>query len=126
MRFILIVRKKTSLFLDLKSKIINALDKHKADNIVLIDLKNKSDLADFMVVASGQSSRHVLSLANNLLKKFKEEGLENIQAEGLKDSNWVVVDTGNIIIHIFIPELREFYNIENMWNHNLQTMDLVD
>ena len=105
--------------LDLKKIIINTLDSNKALDIVSIDLKDKSSIADYMIVASGTSSRHIQSLSEQVLEKFKTNGLNNCKIEG-KDSNfWKLVDAIDIIVHIFHPEKRNFYDLEKMWSEEI-------
>ena len=91
------------------------LDDDKAENILEISLVGKSAIADAMVVASGRSARHVSALADHVARKLKEEGLEGIRIEGLPNADWVLIDAGDLIVHIFRPEVREFYNLERIW-----------
>lgn len=104
---------------DIVSRAINtvlaSLEDSKAENIVSIDIQGKSSLGDYMVVASGRSHRHVAAVAEHLLKALKDAGLGNARVEGLSGSDWVLIDTGDVIVHIFRPEVREFYNLEKMW-----------
>lgn len=100
---------------ELKAFIEQSLDADKAEDIITIDLDDQSALADYMIIASGTSSRHVDSLAKNLKKKLELSGVKNIKIEGMSQSDWVAIDTGDVIIHLFRPEVREFYNIEKMW-----------
>jgi ribosome-associated protein len=95
--------------------VLASLEDSKAEAIVPIDLKGKSALGDYMVIASGRSHRHVTAVADQLLRTLKEAGYGNARVEGLTNGDWVLIDTGDIIIHIFRPEMREFYNIEKMW-----------
>ncbi len=101
---------------------IASLEDSKAENIVSIDIQGKSPLADHMIVASGRSHRHVAAVADHLLRALKEAGLGTARVEGLAGADWVLIDSGDIIVHIFRPEVREFYNIEKMW----QAPDLED
>lgn len=94
---------------------INSLEDGKAEDIVTIDLEGKSSLGDYMVVASGRSHRHVSSIADKLAKQIREAGFGRPRVEGTDTNDWVLVDAGSIIVHIFRPEVREFYNIEKMW-----------
>ena len=96
--------------------ILARLDDDKAQDIVLIDLKDKSSVADCMIVASGRSHRHVGALADHLLRLFKDAGAGKARVEGLPDCNWVLIDAGDIIIHLFRPEVRVFYNLEKIWS----------
>ena len=101
--------------------VLASLDDSKAENIVSIDIQGKSSLGDYMVVASGRSHRHVAAVADNLLKALKEAGMR-ARVEGLSGADWVLIDAGDIIVHVFRPEVREFYGIEKMW----QAPDLED
>ncbi|MBZ0163542.1 MAG: ribosome silencing factor [Notoacmeibacter sp.] len=95
--------------------VLASLEDSKAEDIVSIDIQGKSSLADYMVVASGRSHRHVAAVADHLLRALKDAGLGNARVEGLSGADWVLIDSGDIIIHIFRPEVREFYNLEKMW-----------
>ena len=92
------------------------LDEAKAEDVVTIDLKGKSSMGDFMVIATGRTDRHVGAIADQLQRKLKEAGVGRIRIEGLEACDWVLVDTGDIIIHVFRPEVREFYKLEKMWS----------
>lgn len=92
------------------------LDDGKAEDILTIDLRGKSPLSDFMMIASGRVQRHVNALTDDILKKLKEAKVEKLSVEGLQECDWVLIDTGDIILHIFRPEVREFYNLERMWS----------
>jgi ribosome-associated protein len=94
----------------------HALDDAKAENIVTIDLNGKTSIGDFMVVASGRSQRHVGAIADQLVKTLKEEGFGRARVEGMPQCDWVLIDTGDVVVHIFRPEVREFYNLEKMWS----------
>ena len=102
--------------LDLKKIIIKTLDSNKALDIVSIDLKDKSSIADFMIVASGTSSRHIQSLSEQVLEKFKTNGLKNCKIEGKDSVEWKLVDGIDIVVHIFNPEKRKFYELEKIWS----------
>jgi ribosome-associated protein len=95
--------------------VIKSLDSDKAIEIEIIDLRGQTSLADFMVIASGTSSRHISAIAEKLEDRLKAAGVKDIHMEGLKNSDWVVVDAGDVIIHLFRPEVRSFYGIEKMW-----------
>ena len=101
--------------LDLKKIIIKTLDSNKALDIVSIDLKDKSSIADYMIVASGTSSRHIQSLSEQVLEKFKTNGLKNCKIEGKDSAEWKLVDGIDIVVHIFNPEKRKFYELEKIW-----------
>jgi len=99
----------------LETALLSKLDEDKAQDIVLIDLKGKSPMADTMIVASGRSHRHVGALADHLLRTLKEQGLGRAKVEGLPHCDWVLIDAGDVIVHLFRPEVRMFYNIEKIW-----------
>ena len=101
---------------DLKKIIINTLDLNKAHDIVSIDLKDKSSMADHMIIASGTSSRHIQSLSEQVLEKFKDSGIPESRIEGKDSSEWKLVDGIDLIVHIFHPEKRKFYELEKMWS----------
>ena len=96
-------------------KVLASLDDSKAENIVSIDIQGKSTLGDHMVIASGRSNRHVAAVADHLLRVIKDAGLGQARVEGLTSADWVLIDAGDIIVHVFRPEVREFYNLEKMW-----------
>lgn len=100
---------------DLVAEIVTWLDEAKAENIVTIDLKGKSTIGDFMLIASGRSDRHVGAIADQLQRKLKEHGHGKARVEGLEACDWVLIDNGDIIVHVFRPEVREFYKLEKMW-----------
>ena len=95
--------------------VLASLEDSKAENIVPIDIHRKSSLGDWMVVASGRSHRHVAAVADHLLKALKDAGFGQARVEGLPGADWVLIDAGDVIVHVFRPEVREFYNIEKMW-----------
>ena len=101
---------------DLKNIIINTLDFNKAFDIILIDLKNKSSIADYMIIASGTSSRHIQALSEQVLEKLKDNGIKNSRIEGKESTDWKLVDGIDLIIHIFNPEKRKFYELEKIWS----------
>ncbi|MEN3792310.1 ribosome silencing factor [Fulvimarina sp. MAC3] len=94
---------------------LRSLEDSKGENIVSIDMRGKSALADHMVIVSGRSHRHVGALADHLLKDLKQVGVKAPKVEGLQNGDWVLIDSGDVIFHIFRPEVREFYNLEKMW-----------
>ena len=100
---------------DLKKIIINTLDINKALDIVSIDLKDKSSMADYMIIASGTSSRHIQSLSEQVLNKLKDNGIKESKIEGKDSTEWKLVDGIDLVIHIFHPEKRKFYELEKMW-----------
>jgi ribosome-associated protein len=95
--------------------VLASLEDSKAENIVSIDIQGKSVLGDYMVVASGRSHRHVSAVAEHLLKALKDAGFGNARVEGLAGADWVLIDSGDVIVHVFRPEVRDFYNLEKMW-----------
>jgi ribosome-associated protein len=99
----------------LKALIENSLDADKAEDITTLDLRDQTAIADYMIVASGRSSRQVVALAQKLEERLSALGLKNVTIEGAEEGNWVVVDAGDIMVHLFRPEVREFYNIEKLW-----------
>ena len=101
---------------DLKSVVINTLDLNKAQDIVIIDLKDKSSMADYMIIASGTSSRHIQSLSEQVLEKLKDNGINESKIEGKDSTEWKLVDGIDLIIHIFHPDKRKFYELEKMWS----------
>jgi ribosome-associated protein len=101
---------------ELKDIIIETLNLNKAHDIVSIDLKDKSSMADYMIIASGTSSRHIQSLSEQVLEKFKSDGLRNSKIEGKESNEWKLVDGIDLIVHIFHPEKRKFYELEKIWS----------
>tara|TARA_B100001250_G_scaffold354800_1_gene328868 strand:+ start:829 stop:1179 length:351 start_codon:yes stop_codon:yes gene_type:complete len=101
---------------DLKKVVINTLDLNKAQDIVTIDLKDKSSMADYMIIASGTSSRHIQSLSEQILEKLKDNGINDSKIEGKESSEWKLVDGIDLIVHIFHPEKRKFYELEKIWS----------
>ena len=101
---------------DLKSVVIHPLDLNKAQDIVTIDLKDKSSMADYMIIASGTSSRHIQSLSEQVLEKLKDNGIKNSKIEGKESNEWKLVDGIDLIVHIFHPEKRKFYELEKIWS----------
>ena len=95
--------------------ILSRLDDMKAEETVTIDLRGKSAFSDYMVVTSGRANRHVGAIAENVTKGLKETGLKSIHVEGLPNCDWVLIDSGDVIVHVFRPEVREFYNLERLW-----------
>jgi ribosome-associated protein len=101
---------------DLLAHVLAWLDDAKAENVVTIDIKEKSSIGDYMVIASGRSDRHVGAVAEQVQRRLKEEGLGRARIEGQPQCDWVLIDIGDIIVHVFRPEVREFYNLEKMWS----------
>ena len=101
---------------DLKEIVINTLDINKAQDIITIDLKDKSSMADYMIIASGTSSRHIQSLSEQVLEKLKNNGIKESKIEGKQSNEWKLVDGIDLIVHIFHPEKRKFYELEKIWS----------
>lgn len=95
--------------------IVTSLDDDKAEDIVVIDLAGRSSMADGMVITTGRSARHVVSLAEHLMERLKAGGYKDLHSEGLPTGDWVLIDAGDIIVHLFRPEIRTFYSLEKMW-----------
>ena len=100
---------------DVLNTVTTSLEDSKAEELVTINIRDKSALADFMVIASGRSNRHVSAMADHLLRALKSMGAGSAKVEGLQSADWVLIDTGDIIVHLFRPEVREFYALEKMW-----------
>tara|TARA_A100001011_G_scaffold395720_1_gene491574 strand:- start:6514 stop:6861 length:348 start_codon:yes stop_codon:yes gene_type:complete len=109
----------------LKKIIEKTLNQNKAKNIISINLKGKSSIADYMIIASGSSSRHIQSLSEIIIKKLNENGLGKYSVEGKTSSDWKLIDTIDIIVHIFHPEKRKFYDLEKMWDDPSETKEVT-
>jgi len=109
----------------LKKDIENILDNNKAKEVVSVDLKNKTTIADFMIIASGNSSRHIQSLSEILVDELKKKGIKNCRLEGRNSNDWKLIDAIDIIIHIFHPKKRKFYNLERMWSELIPKERLI-
>ena len=101
---------------NLKEIIVKTLDSNKALDIISIDLANKSSMADYMIIASGTSSRHLQSLSEQVLEQFKKNGVLNSKIEGKDSNDWKLIDGIDVIVHIFNPEKRKFYELEKIWS----------
>ena len=110
---------------DLRKIVIKTLDLNKAQDIVSIDLKDKSSMADFMIIASGTSSRHIQSLSEQVLNELKNNGVTDSKIEGKDSSEWKLVDGIDLIVHIFHPEKRQFYELEKMWSEFIPKEKLI-
>ena len=104
---------------EIKNNIEKILDNNKAGNITTINLKNKSYIADYMIIASGTSSRHLQSLSEILVIELKKLGIDDCKIEGRDSTDWKLVDAHDVIVHIFHPEKREFYDLEKMWSEEI-------
>ena len=102
--------------IDLKNLILKTLDSNKALDVISIDLKNKSSMADYMIIASGTSSRHIRALSEQVLEKLKTNGVKNSKIEGKESLDWKLVDGIDLIVHIFNPDKRKFYELEKIWS----------
>ncbi len=111
--------------LDLKTIVIKTLDTNKALDIVSIDLKDKSSMADYMIIASGTSSRHIQSLSEQVLEKLKANGIKESKIEGKDSNEWKLVDGIDLVVHIFHPEKRKFYELEKMWSELIPKEKLI-
>ena len=100
---------------ELLARVIASLEDDKAEEIVEIDLRGRSDMADYMIIASGRSSRQVASISEKLADRMKQEFGMVCKMEGKETGDWVLIDTGDVIVHVFRPEVREFYDLEKMW-----------
>ena len=101
---------------ELETLVLDSLEDDKAEDIVAIDLRGKSSVTDIMIVASGRSDRRVNALADHLVRKLKEHGTGKARVEGMQTCDWVLIDAGDVIVHLFRPEVRGFYNLEKMWS----------
>ena len=110
---------------DLKQIVIHTLDINKAQDIVSINLHDKSSMADYMIIASGTSSRHIQSLSEQVLEKLKDNGIKDSKIEGKESSEWKLVDGVDLIVHIFHPEKRKFYELEKMWSEFIPKEKLI-
>jgi ribosome-associated protein len=99
----------------MKQLVIHALEDVKGVDIIALDVRGKTSITDYMVIASGRSDRQVKSLAQNVIDKAREQGLVLLGVEGEREGEWVVVDLGEVVAHVFIPEKRDFYNLEKLW-----------
>jgi len=95
--------------------VLTSLEDDKAEDILAIDIRGKSSFADMLIVASGRSARHVGALADHVMRKLKESGVKDVNVEGMPHCDWVLVDAGDVVVHLFRPEVRSFYNIEKIW-----------
>lgn len=96
--------------------VLTSLEDDKAEDILALDIRGKSSFADMLVIASGRSARHVGALADHVMRKLKDAGVKDVRVEGLPQADWVLVDAGDVVVHLFRPEVRAFYNIEKIWS----------
>ena len=111
--------------LSLEQIVIQTLDLNKAQDIISINLKDKSSMADYMIIASGTSSRHIQSLSEQVLEKLKDNGIKESKIEGKESPEWKLVDGIDLIVHIFHPEKRKFYELEKMWSELIPKEKLI-
>ncbi|WP_262694042.1 ribosome silencing factor [Kordiimonas aquimaris] len=105
---------------DLLKSVISSLDDNKAEDITSIDLAGKTGIADYMVIANGRSQRQVSALTDYVVKDLKAMGLKGIVVQGLEQADWVLIDAGDVIVHVFRPEVRTFYNLDKMWSTDIE------
>ena len=110
---------------NLKKIILNTLDSNKALDVISIDLANKSSIADYMIIASGTSSRHIQALSEQVLEQFKNNGIINCKIEGKDSNDWKLIDGIDLIVHIFNPEKRKFYELEKMWSELMPNEKII-
>ncbi|MDY0884306.1 ribosome silencing factor [Dongia soli] len=116
----------TAMMIDDLVKIVaTSLDDDKAEDIVSIDLRGKSSIADYMVIATGRSSRQLAAMAQHLDEKLTKLGIKDVAIEGMTQGDWVLLDGGDVVVHLFRPEVREFYNLEKMWGADLPEPERV-
>ncbi|NVJ99648.1 MAG: ribosome silencing factor [Alphaproteobacteria bacterium] len=111
---------------DLLKSVVSSLDDNKAEDIVSINLAGKTSIADHMVIASGRSQRQVSALADYVIKGMKQLGHKDIVVQGLEQADWVLIDAGDVIVHIFRPEVRSFYNLDKMWGTEIDEDETVN
>ena len=107
----------------LKETVSVSLDDDKAQDVIVIDLKGKTSIADYMIVASGTSQRQVVTMAEHLREKLKSLGIKSVSVEGLSQGDWVLIDGGDVIVHLFRPEIRQFYYLEKLWGDPIPRPD---
>jgi len=104
----------------LKESILNILEDNKAENLSIIDVKNKSSVTDTMIIVSGRSTRHVKAIADNLVTKLKKNKVKPIGVEGYNKSEWILLDYGDLLVHVMHPETRDFYSLEKLWDESIE------
>ncbi len=118
--------KTSKIFDDLRQLVLTALDDLKAENVVELNVRDKTSVTDLLVIASGTSSRHVKSIASNVVAEAKKNGNKPLGVEGESDGEWVLVDLGDIIVHVMQPHIRAFYDLEKLWSfeeHSVETAE---
>ena len=109
----------------IKKYILNVLEDNKAQDITLVDVKNKSSVTDLMFIASGRSTRHVKAIADNLVTKLKKNKIKPLGVEGYNRSEWILIDYGDLLVHVMHPETREFYSLEKLWDEGIDTQNFT-
>tara|TARA_B100000965_G_scaffold395937_1_gene410154 strand:- start:5200 stop:5544 length:345 start_codon:yes stop_codon:yes gene_type:complete len=109
----------------IKKYILNVLEDNKAQDITLVDVKNKSSVTDLMFIASGRSTRHVKAIADNLVTKLKKNKIKPLGVEGYNRSEWILIDYGDLLVHVMHPETREFYSLEKLWDESIDTQNFT-
>ncbi|MBQ75604.1 MAG: ribosome silencing factor [Gammaproteobacteria bacterium] len=104
------------LNVELKELVVRALEEVKGEEIVCLDISELTDIADFMIVASGNSSRHVKALVNSVVEEAKHAGTKPLGVEGLEQSEWALIDLADVIVHVMLPKVRDFYDLERLWS----------
>ncbi|MFT6436660.1 MAG: ribosome-associated protein [Candidatus Azotimanducaceae bacterium] len=118
---LMVEKNRTSEQVDLKELVLESLEDIKAVDVVCIDVRDKTEMTDYMIVVSGTSNRHVKSIANNVIVDAKEAGFMPLGIEGLNEGEWVLVDLVDVVVHMMLPSAREFYDIERLWNMSVQS-----
>ena len=109
----------------LNDEISLLLEEYKAENVIKLDVKDKSSVTDTMIIASGRSTRHVKSIADNIIKKLKKIKVKPLGIEGYTKSEWVLIDFGDVLVHVMHPDAREFYSLEKLWDENINNEQMV-
>tara|TARA_B100000401_G_C52639953_1_gene640210 strand:- start:75 stop:410 length:336 start_codon:yes stop_codon:yes gene_type:complete len=111
--------------MNLVKKINTLLEDLKAENIIALNVKGKSSVTDTMIIASGRSTRHVKSISDNLIKDLKKNKMKPLGIEGYTKSEWILIDFGDVLVHVMHPDTREFYSLEKLWDESLNTENIV-
>tara|TARA_A100001234_G_scaffold70673_1_gene62211 strand:- start:524 stop:859 length:336 start_codon:yes stop_codon:yes gene_type:complete len=109
----------------LNDEISLLLEEYKAENVIKLDVKDKSSITDTMIIASGRSTRHVKSIADNIIKKLKKIKVKPLGIEGYTKSEWVLIDFGDVLVHVMHPDAREFYSLEKLWDESINNEQMV-
>ena len=109
----------------LNDEISLLLEEHKAENVIKLDVKDKSSVTDTMIIASGRSTRHVKSIADNVIKKLKKIKVKPLGIEGYTKSEWVLIDFGDVLVHVMHPDAREFYSLEKLWDESINNEQMA-